>query len=128
VVRGSGSETARTRMEKARGSGLGETREQQPRGAGGGGGGGGHGSRGFALGRKGKRTAGVDVSRAWGFREAVACISISASRDEAARAHRDKVKPRFASCPLGLRADLLWFSSRGRLRNIFLGHAGISFH
>ena len=123
MVRGSGSETERTRMEKARGSGLGETREQQPRGAGGGGGG-----HGFALGRKGKRTAGDDVSRAWGFREAVACISISASRDEAARAHRDKVKPRFASCPLGLRADLLWFSSRGRLRNIFLGHAGISFH
>ena len=125
-MRGSGSETARTRMEKARGSGLGETREQQPRGAGGGGGG--HGSRGFALGRKGKRTAGDDVSRAWGFREAVACISISASHDEAARAHRDKVKPRFASCPLGLRADLLWFSSRGPAAKHFFGHAGISFH
>ena len=84
-------------MEKARGSGLGETREQQPRGAGGGG----HGSRGFALGRKGKRTAGVDVSRAWGFREAVACISISCG--EAARAQRE---PQGRTCVSGLRVCL----------------------
>ena len=90
-------------MEKARGSGLGETREQQPRGAGGGGGG--HGSRGFALGRKGKRTAGVDVSRAWGFREAVACISISCG--EAARAHRE---PQGRTCVSGLRLCLDHFA------------------